>query len=407
MKNDFRLLPLLTLLGAGLLLSVNTTGPARAAGQAPLPTASANDTASLAVGSYILGPNDQLSISVLGHTDLAETVTVLPDGMIRYPIIGAVHAAGMTVDGLTRTLTSGLSDQLNQPQVTVSVMQSRPSKISVLGAVKSPGQYDVLPGTHLLDVLAACGGPAQDPSLTQATLVVDNGRKSMPVDVSGLMAGTDTAQNIPLQAGDVLLVQARDPSFAEVQVTGEVGKPGAFPVPTTGDSVVDILNDAGGPTAQAALTHAQILHDGQVQTVNLRPLQTNLDDPTGKTILMPGDVLMIPTNKAQVAVLGDVHTPGTYPIPDGGTLNLIDAMTVSGGPAPDADSKKASILRRNAAGTLTVIPINVDALLKGKAQTADNQLKPGDILYVPTKGSHSSPLQNLSVLGFLAPFLHL
>ena len=349
--------------------------------------------------SYVLSPDDQVSIVVLGHTDLGTSATISPDGTFYYPIVGTVHAAGLTVDGLKTALTRGLSDQLNQPQVTVNVTQSRPRKISVLGAVHAPGQYDVRPGTHLLDIMAACGGPAQDAALTQATLVMDGGKTSVPIDMPGLLSGKTPDQNLPLAAGDVLLVQAREAAVQQVQVMGEVGHPGAFTVPPDGLPVVSALVQAGGPTPKAALSRAQIMRGGKITVVDLRPSQSTLADPIGEARLLPGDVLLVPANTARVALLGEFHTPGTFDYPDGGSLTVLSALTMVGGTTPDADKKNATILRLGADGKPVLVAVNLDGVLKGNGSAA-TPLQPGDLLYVPTK-SHSSGFNPLSALSLL------
>jgi polysaccharide export outer membrane protein len=338
---------------------------------------------------YVLSPDDQVTISVLGHADLSQSVIILPDGTFRYPIVGNVHAAGMTVQGLTQALTTGLSTDLNQPEVTVTVMQTRPRLISVLGDVHAPGQYPVKTGEHLLDVLAACGGPSQSSQLTSATLVTDNGAKSMTLDVPGLMNNTDPSENIPVEPGDVLLVQARDPSLGAVQVIGEVTKTGSFPVPAAGLTVATLLAQTGGPLPDASLTHAQIMHGGFATDEDLRPLLSNLNAPVGQTRLMPGDVLLVPVNQDKVGILGEVRSPQSYVIPDGQTLTVAEAVTQAGGPTNEASRSKATIIRKGPDGKPIVIDVNLDAMLAGKTKVADVSLEPGDILYVPTR--HQAP----------------
>ena len=118
--------------------------------------------------SYVLSPDDQVDISVLGHDEFRASVTLLPDGTFNYPVLGKVHAAGLTVDGLTKTLVKGLSSQYNQPEVTVYLRQSRPRNVSVLGdGAKAAGQFEFRTGMHLLDLLAAAGGPATEAAADQ------------------------------------------------------------------------------------------------------------------------------------------------------------------------------------------------------------------------------------------------
>ena len=261
---------------------------------------------------YVLSPDDQVDISVLGHEDFKASVTLLPDGTFDYPVVGRVHAAGLTLTGLKMALTRGLSSQLNQPDVTVTLREGRARKVSLLGAgAKTAGQYEYHQGMHLLDLLAVSGGPALGPELTQATLVTDGGKDSIPINLPRLLSGADTSQNLPLAPGDILFLTPRDAALAQVQVIGEVMKPGAYPVVPDGSTLLSLVTQAGGPTSKAALTQVQVMHGGQVTVYDLRPLLTSdLNAPTGRVRLAPGDVLLVPTNAAHILALGEVGTKG-------------------------------------------------------------------------------------------------
>ena len=390
--------------GLGVLLLLALAAPVHAQTVTPAPAVSAP-------APYILSPDDQLDISVQGHDEFKSSVTVLPDGTFNYPVIGKVHAAGQTIDGLTQTLTQGLSTQLNQPQVTVTLKQGRARKVSVLGgAAKTPGLYDCRTDMHLLDLIALSGGPAAAPALTAATLVTDSGRTSTPIDLPKLLAGADPAQNLPLSPGDVLFLTPRAASVAQVQVIGEVQKPGAYEATDDGGvSLLSLINLAGGATPKAALSQAQVMHGGLVTTYNLRPLLTSdLRSPAGQVRLVPGDVLLVPANTAQILALGEVGTKGVLPIPDGQTLPLTVALALSGGITAEGDKKNVSIVRRGEGGKATVMVVNADDLLKGKGDVPDPTLRPGDILYVQSRshpksfGDLISALSPLAVIGSIA-----
>ena len=361
---------------------------------------------------YVLSPDDQLDISVLGHTDFSAGVTILPDGSFNYPLLGKVHAAGLTIDGLTQKLTRGLSAQLNQPDVTVMLRQGRARKVSVLGgAAKVPGQYDCKVGMHLLDLIAISGGPIAAPELAQATLVTGDGKTSVPINLPALLSGADASQNLPLEPGDVLFLAPRDASVAQVQVIGEVGRPGAYSVSPTGVSLLSLLTQAGGATPKSALTQAQVMHGGQVTTYNLRSLMTSdLAAPVGSVRLLPGDVLLVPTDNAHILAMGEVRAPGIIPIPDGGTLPLTVALATVGGVTAEGDKKNVDIVRRGPDGKAKLIAVNTDDLLKGKSGVADVDLQPGDILYVQTRNhpkGFSDVLNALSPLAVLGTLSHL
>ncbi len=405
------LLPALTLLAPALLapaLPVRADGPPPAAfvtGVAPAPHA---PTSAL---DYVLSPDDQIDISVLGHEDFKASVTVLPDGTFNYPLLGKVHAAGQTVDGLTRTLIRGLSDQLNQPQVTVTLRAGRARRVSILGAgAKTAGQYDYKQGMHLLDLLALSGGPAASPEMTQATLVTAGGQENVVINLPPLLSGADRSQNLPLAPGDVLFLTPRE-ALAQVQVIGEVSKPGAYDVKAGGASLLSVVTQAGGPTPKAALTQAQVMHGGQVTIYDLRPLLTSdLNAPAGRVRLAPGDVLLVPTNTARILALGEVGTKGVFPIPDGETLPLTVALAQVGGITAEGDKKNVDIVRRGPDGKAVVLVVNADDLLKGKGSAPDLNLRSGDILYVQTR-SHpqgiGQVLSSLGALSFLGTLSHL
>jgi len=356
--------------------------------------------------AYVLSPDDQVDISVLGHPEFNMAATLLPDGTFNYPVAGKVRAAGLTLDGLTRKITSGLSRQLNQPEVTVSLRQGRARKVTVVGdAVHTAGQYEFRTGMHLLDLLALAGGPAGPPQLVSATLETGGGQ-TVGVDLAKLLTEHDTSQNLPLAPGDVLFLVARNPEAGQVQVVGDVQKPGPYAIMPSGISVLALLNEAGGALPTSRLTEVQIMHAGLVQTVDLRPLlTTDLKSSTNLIRLVPGDVLLVPTNKNRILALGEVRSPGVLPIPDDQPLTLTTAYALVGGATPDGDKKNVDVIRRSAAGKATVMAVNMDDLLKGKNGIADLTLLPNDILYIQSRShpqSIGSILGSISGLGALA-----
>ena len=377
--------------GLALAFAPPTAVPARAQAQprpaaTPLvPIAAPGQLPDVTPGVYILAPSDQLQIVVQGHDELTQTVQVLGDGTFNFPIAGAVQASGKTVSQLEATLTRGISGIVKNPQVTVLVRESHTRKISVAGAVKSPGLYDYHPGMRLLELIAASGGPLQAPELTQATIVTDQGTKSIPIDLPALMTGGVTAQNIALAPGDLLLLSPRDPATSMIQVIGQVAKPGQYPVMAGGETLAVLLTESGGPTEAAALTHVQLMHAGTVRPLDLHALKYNLGDPAGRIVLVAGDTLLVPENKQKIAVLGEVRAPAVYLIPDGEDMPITQALAEAGGPTADGDKKQVGILRRGANNQRHLIAVNMDALFKGDSTVADAALQPGDILVVPTR----------------------
>ena len=349
------------------------------AGSLPSAENTAPATSGAASTGYRITPGDQISIFVLGHDDLKSTLTVLPDGSFDFPIAGHIQAAGLTVEQIKSELISRLSTDLNQPQVSVAVLQTQVERISVIGAVKSPGVIEYKAGWHVLEALAAAGGLAQSPALTQISLIQATTAKNVPIDAVELFTGSDAAQDFSVSPGDVLIVQQRDPSLAEAQVLGQVNRPGVYTVPSDGSSALSLLAQAGGGTTLAGLTQAQIMHQGNIRILNLQHLGSTQEDDR----VYPGDVLMIPVNRMQIQVLGEVKTPMVYNITDGDSVPLTTVIASAGGLTSDANIKSIVVLRPGPNGNAVSTSYDMTALLANGSRGA--MVQSGDTVYVPTR----------------------
>lgn len=152
MKKTFILLILLG--GVSIFLSACAAHPAAAAKTYTSCLESSHDAS-----AYRLGPGDVLQISVWNNKDLERTLTVRPDGMISFPLLNDIPAAGLTAMQLQTKITSGLQQYITNPQVSVVVQAVNSFTVSVLGEVQKPGRYEMHSGTAtVLDALAMAGG---------------------------------------------------------------------------------------------------------------------------------------------------------------------------------------------------------------------------------------------------------
>lgn len=146
--------------------STPTASPASAAPSAALPVAAAVPASPAATGpvaapnDYRIGPQDLLKIEVFGVPDLSRSVRVNASGQIALPLIGLVQAAGLTGEQLAAAIADALAkDYLQNPQVTIFIEEFTSQRVTVVGAVKSPGVYPIKGRTTLLQVVAAAGDP--------------------------------------------------------------------------------------------------------------------------------------------------------------------------------------------------------------------------------------------------------
>lgn len=158
--------------------------------------------------TYIIGPSDELNVSVWNETQLTRTVPVRPDGMISLPLLNDVQAAGKTPTQLGAAIAEKLSKFVNDPQVTVIVTQINSKRIYVLGQVLRAGAYPMLPGMTVLQAISSAGGLGQFAKQTSIVVLrTENGQQvRLPFNYKDVVNGRNTDQNIVLKAGDTIVV---------------------------------------------------------------------------------------------------------------------------------------------------------------------------------------------------------
>ena len=109
---------------------------------------------------YRLAAGEKVAISVFGEDDLSMNVTLADNGVLKYPFLGDIRVAGLTVPELERAIADGLrGDYLINPEVTVTIQQYRP--IFLNGEVNRPGGYEYQPGLTVEKALTLAGGLSQ------------------------------------------------------------------------------------------------------------------------------------------------------------------------------------------------------------------------------------------------------
>lgn len=232
-----------------------------------------------------VGPGDVLEISVLGIEELSRRVRILGDGTITMPLLGNFRIAGFTVKGSEELIARMLSTKelVNDPQVSIFVVESISGTVSVQGAVQTPGSYDLVGGGTLLEVIGRAGGVTQNRG---GQILVVRGsetpnQETLEIDATRLLDEGDVTQNVSLKPGDIVVVPpARN---LRVYVTGAVRGPGAVDyLSSEGITVLQAITAAGGPTERANLKKVTIKRrytDGteELIPVNAKRIQNGKD----------------------------------------------------------------------------------------------------------------------------------
>lgn len=107
--------------------------------------------------AYVLGTGDEVRVIVYNEATISTTYVVGLDGNISLPLIGPIHAAGMTVGEFQfETLKRYGSGYIPSPSVSVQITRYRP--VFILGEIVHPGQYDYAPGMTVRSLVATATG---------------------------------------------------------------------------------------------------------------------------------------------------------------------------------------------------------------------------------------------------------
>lgn len=156
---------------------------------------------------YRIGSQDVLDISVFKAPDLSKTVQVAESGSINLPLVGEVGAAGKTASGLERDLEAKLGAKyLKSPQVTIFIREYNSQRVTLEGAVKTPGVYPIRGQNTLLQSIATAGGLDREKSSNNAVVfrTINGVRTATRFDVDNILTGS--AEDPQIKGGDVIVV---------------------------------------------------------------------------------------------------------------------------------------------------------------------------------------------------------
>lgn len=158
--------------------------------------------------AYLLGAEDVLHISVWKDDSLTREVVVRPDGMVSFPLVGEVPAAGRPVEELRQELIKRLSRYIPNPQVSVAAIKILSLRVYVMGRVNKPGEYMVGHTTDVLQALSMAGGLTPFASENDVKIIrrERGGERVFEFRYGDVQKGKHLEQNILLQRGDVVMV---------------------------------------------------------------------------------------------------------------------------------------------------------------------------------------------------------
>ncbi len=210
------------------------------------------------VGADEIRPGDVLGLTIWENVDdgllssLGQSNTPLQEiqvdsaGYIFVPYAGRVMAAGNSPDALRQIITSRLSNQTPDPQVTVTRVAGDGATVSVMGKVNGQGVFPIeRPTRSLSAMLARAGGVSIDPEI--AVVTVKRGNTTGRVWLKDLYA--NSRNDIALRPGDVILVEEDQRSFTAL---GALGGQTKVPLGSEEIDAIEAIAMVGGLQSQLA-----------------------------------------------------------------------------------------------------------------------------------------------------------
>jgi polysaccharide export outer membrane protein len=241
----------------------------------------------------LIAAGDDVEVAVYGAPDLSMHGRVGADGAISMPLVGYVRIAGLSSSEAEQAIGDRLrrDNVVNHPQVSVYVKEYTSGEISVAGEVAKPGVYPALGPHRLFDLLQDAGGLTERAADRVIISHRSGGAQSpvqLPKDPEEL-----AHLNINVLPGDTVVV----PKAGIVYMLGAVNKPGGYLL-NSGETVLQILAAAGGPTQAAALGGTKMLRRTSTGLQERPvPLKNLMHAKTPDIPLQADDIIFVPTSR--------------------------------------------------------------------------------------------------------------
>ena len=283
----------------------------------------AQPVADIPSSEYRIGPEDLVEITVFEAPEFNRSLRVSASGEISLPVLGSVKAAGLTPQELEFVLQELLRRSvMKDPHVGVYVREMQSHSVSVFGAVRKPGIFQIRGTRTLLEVLSMAEGLEED-------------------------------------AGDTVLVMRGAGSRGQASPAGDGSGKEEASAEATGEA-----GEAPKETLEVSLK--RLLESG---------------DPRYNAAIYSGDIVKV-TRAGIVYVIGDVNKPGGFVLESNEDISVIQALARAEGVKNTAAQSKARIIRTDEmTGGRTEIPLDVGKILKG--ESPDPYLQANDIVFIP------------------------
>ncbi|MFV8366709.1 SLBB domain-containing protein [Flavobacterium sp. XS1P27] len=328
--------------------------------------------------NYILGPGDELQVSVYGVQEFNASIPVSIEGKVTIQYVGQIPVSGMTIEAATQKIRNAIAAvystvQSGQSQVTVNLTRIRTIKVTLIGS-KQPGNYSISSLATVYNALFLGGGPGKNGSYRNIELIRNN-KVFTTVDIYDFLVNGDQSSNVGLKDNDVIRIPAYN---QKVTVEGQVKRPGIFEM-KKGETFNDLLSFASGFNEFAYTASVNVLQKTDKE-FKIRDIKAN---EYGTYKPLSGDVFRVTKilNRFEnrITIEGAVFRPNTYSFYEG--MRISDLISKADGLKEDAYGNRARIIRLKSDLTTEILNVNLAKALSGDLE-ADVSLQREDVITV-------------------------
>jgi protein involved in polysaccharide export with SLBB domain len=268
--------------------------------------------------NYVMGPDDEVRVSVWGQVNFNANLKVSRGGDIFLPQIGAVHIAGLQFSDVEQKIRVAVGQIYRNFDLRVDLGQIRAIQVYVTGVARRPGVYTISSLSSLVDALFESGGPSIQGSMRRIELR-RAGKTISQFDLYDLLVRGESLNDAKLLSGDVIFIP---PVGQQVAILGSVRRAAIYEL-RPGDTVADVIKEAGGTSAIAS--EARVSLERIVDHESRNSIEIALDSAGQATKMEGGDILrvfsIIPQYRKTVTIRGNVANPGRFAWHEGMRLN--------------------------------------------------------------------------------------
>ena len=263
---------------------------------------------------YKISLNDQFTVILSGSKEDIFDLNVNLDGSILFPELGSISVIGETFQEVKAKLSNLIEQSYIGVQIDLSLKNLSAKKITIVGAVKTPGTYLVNPFSTISSALGYSGGISDVGTLRNIRLIRTNG-DTFNFDLYKLLINGDRSDDITIESGDVIVI---DPADQFINISGEVKRPAIYEIKEN-ETLTDLIDFALGFTQVANKSNINLevldIQSSSIKIINVSDLESDLDE-----VLSVSVNPYVSKNIASVEVSGAIKEPGFYSLTESATL---------------------------------------------------------------------------------------